>query len=74
MGITDINDKKFYIEFYYFGLINSNFYENKNLDKFFPYNGLEHDISILRNVGNIFLMVNFNARKRSNQANLLRNN
>ena len=31
--------------FIYFVLINSNYYENNNLDKICPYNGLEHYIS-----------------------------
>ena len=53
--------------------INSNFYKKKNLDKNSPYNGLENDISSLRNEGNILLMGEFNARTSSNQAILLSN-
>ncbi len=44
-----------------FSPINSNFYKKKNLDKTNPYNGLENDISSLRNEGNILLMGDFNA-------------
>ena len=59
--------------FIYFVLINSNYYENNNLDKKFPYNGLEHYISSLRNGGNTFLMGKFNAWKPINQAILFIN-
>ena len=38
-----------------------------------PSNGLENNISILRNEGNILLMGDFNARTSSNQAILLSN-
>jgi len=41
--------------------INSNFYKKKNLDKTNPYNGLQSDISSLRNDGNIILIGDFNA-------------
>ena len=71
--ITDINDKKTYIAICYFPPINFNFYKKKNLDKNSPYNGLENDISSLRNEGNILLMGDFNARTSNNQATLLSN-
>ena len=71
--ITNINDKKTYIAICYFFPINSNFYKKKNLDKNCPYNGLENDISSIRNEGNILLMGDFNARTSSNQAILLSN-
>ena len=70
--ITDINNKKTYIPICYFSPINSNFYKKNNLDKNCPYHGLENDIYILRNEGNILLMGDFNARTSSNQAILLR--
>jgi len=53
--------------------INSNFYKKKNLDKTNPYNGLENDISSLRNDGNILLIGDFNARTSNNQAIILSN-
>jgi exonuclease III len=71
--ITDINNKKTYIAICYFPPINSNFYKKKNLDKNSPYNGLENDISSLRNEGNILLIGDFNARTSSNQAIILSN-
>lgn len=71
--ITDIYDKNTYIAICYSPPINSNFYKKKSLDKNSPYNGLENDISSLRNEGNILLMGDFNARTSSNQAILLRN-
>lgn len=49
----------------------STFYEKKNLDKYCPYNVLEHDISIMRNVGNILLLGDFNTRKKTNYAIIL---
>ena len=71
--IRDINNKKSYIAICYFPPINSNFYKKKNLDKTNPYNGLENDISSLRNDGNILLIGEFNARTSNNQAIILRN-
>ena len=65
--------KKTYIEIYYFSPINSKFYKKNNLDKNSPYNGLENDISSLRNEGNILLMGDFNACTSSNPAILLSN-
>ena len=53
--------------------ITSNFYKKTNIDKNFPYNGLENDISSPRNEGNIILIDEFNARTLSNQVILLRN-
>ena len=54
MGITDINDTKICIDlFIYFVLIYSNYYENNNLDKICPYNGLEHYISSFRTLEKI---------------------
>ena len=47
--------------------------KKNNLDKKFPYNGLEHDIYSLRKEGNILLMGNFNAWTSSNQAIILNN-
>ena len=61
------------VQIFYFVLINSKYYENNNLDKICPYNGLENYISSLRNGGNIFLMGNFNAWKTRKQAILFRN-
>ena len=60
--------KKIYIAISYFSPINSNFYKKNNLDKNYPYNGLENDIFSLRNEGNILLMGDFNAHTSSNQA------
>ena len=71
--IKDINNKKSYIAICYFPPINYNFYKKKNLDKTNPYNGLENDISSLRNDGNILLIGDFNARTSNNQAVILRN-
>ena len=65
--------KNTYIDSCYFPHTNSNFYHKNNLDKNCPYNGLEHDISSLRNEGNILLMGDFNARTPSNQAIILSN-
>ena len=65
--------KKTYIAICYFAPINSNFYKKKNLDKNCPYNGLENEISSLRNEGNILLMGDFNAHTLSNQDILLSN-
>ena len=65
--------KKTYIAICYFSPINSNFYKKNNVDKSCPYNGLENDISILKNEGNILLMGDFNAWTSSNQAILLSN-
>ena len=62
-----------YIAICYFVLIKSIFYGKNNLHKFFPYNGLEHDISILKNEGNILLLGDFNARTTTNQAIILNN-
>ena len=56
-----------------FAPINCNFYKKKNLDKTNPYNGLENDISSLRNDGNILLIGDFNAWTSNNQAIILRN-
>lgn len=53
--------------------INYNFYKKMNLDKNSPYNGLENDISSLRNEGNILLIGKFNARNSSKQAIILSN-
>ena len=53
MGITYINDKKIVQIFLYFVLINANYYENNNLDKICPYNGLEHYISSFRTLEKI---------------------
>ena len=69
----NINTTKTYIAICYFTRFNSKFYEKNNLDKNCPYNGLENDISSLRNIGNILLMGDFNARYSSNQDILLRN-
>ena len=56
-----------------FSPINSNFYKKKNLYKTNPHNGLENDISRLRNHGNILLIGDFNARTSNNQAIILSN-
>ena len=53
-----------------FGHINSIFYKKHNLDKIWPYNGLEQDIYNLRNEGNILLLCDFNSRT-TNQAIIL---
>lgn len=73
MEISDINTKKIYLAICCFVPINSTFYKKNNLDKNSPYNGLEHDISNLRNEGNIILLGDFNARITSNQAIILSN-
>ena len=44
----------------YFVHINSSFYKKNNLDETRLHNGLEYDISSLRNEGSILLMVDFN--------------
>ena len=44
MEIKYINDKKTYIDIYYFSPTNSKFYKKNNLDKNCPYNGLNNDI------------------------------
>ena len=53
--------------------MNSTYYKKKNLDKTNPYNGLENDISSLRNYGNVLLIGYFNARTSNNQAIIIRN-
>jgi len=53
--------------------INSKFYKRKNIDKMNPYNGLENDISSLRNDGNMILIGDFNARTSNNQVIILSN-
>ena len=53
--------------------INSTFGKKHNLDKVFPYNGLEHDISILINEGDILLLGYFNVGIETNQAIILNN-
>ena len=58
MGIIDINDKKIYIDFFYFVLINSNYYKNNNLDKICPYDVLENDISSFRTLENFVWFCN----------------
>ena len=74
MEIKYINDKKTYIDIYYFPPTNSNFYKKCNIDKKnCPYNGLEHDISSQIKEGNMFLMVDFNAQILNNQSSLLSN-
>lgn len=60
MEIVDINAKKPILEIYYFVPINSNIYKKNNLDKTYPHNCLNHDISGLRNEGNILLIGDFN--------------
>ena len=57
----------------YFSPINSNFYKKNNIDKNYPYNVLEIDISILRNEVNILLMGDINIQTASNQFFLLIN-
>jgi hypothetical protein len=49
MDILDINANKIHIEICSFVPINSTFYKKNSLDKNCSYNGLEHDIYILRN-------------------------
>lgn len=66
--------KKIYIEIYVFMPINSTFYKKNNIDKIFPYNTLEQDISSLRKEGNNLLLGDFNIRTTSNQAILISNN
>ena len=73
MEISNINAKNIYISLCYFAPINSTFYKKHNLDKIFPYNGLEHAIFSLRNEGNIFFLGKFNATTTLNQAIILSN-
>jgi hypothetical protein len=63
MDILDINAKNIHIEMCSFVLINSTFYKKNSLDINCRYNGLEHDIYILRNEGNILSLGDFKAKK-----------
>jgi hypothetical protein len=49
MNLSKISAKTIYIAICYFVPINSTLYKKNNLDKSYPYNGLEHDIHWLRN-------------------------
>jgi len=73
IDITNVNNINTYIAIFYFSPINSNFYKKKNLNKNSPYNGLENDISNLRNEGNILLIGHFNSRTSSNEVIIPRN-
>ena len=65
--------KKPKLPFVILSILNPNSIKKNNLDKNYPYNGLEHDISSLRKGDIILLMGDFNARTSSNQAILLSN-
>ena len=51
-----------------FGHINSIFYKKHNLDKIWPYNGLEQDIYSLKTEATILLLGDFNAKITTNQS------
>jgi hypothetical protein len=73
MEILYSNANKIYIKICCFKPTNSTFYKTNNLDKIFPYNGLEHDIYSLRKEGSTLLLGNFNVIKITNQDIILRN-
>ena len=72
MDISNIIDKINYIAICQFAPINNTFHKKKNLDKNYPYNGLENDIDSLRKEGNIFLLIDFNVRKTTMESYYLK--
>jgi hypothetical protein len=73
MEISDINAKNIYITIFYLAPINFTFYKKNNLDKNFPYNGLEHDIYSMINEGSMLFLGDFNVRITTNQGIILSN-